>query len=279
MVPWILVAALAALSACTSVTTVFEDIRRETEDVVADVPVPLPDGPPLIATVDVQAIPEPVPVRGPIARRGNPESYQIAGVTHRVTPYRVGQIETGVGSWYGRKFHGQLTSSGEPYDMFQLTAAHKTMPIPAWVRVTNLDNQRSVILRVNDRGPFVGDRILDLSWAAAERLGYASQGTAPLQMEVLVVPEEDATLVASPLVPPRQAILQVAALSDQSRADQLASELSKLIDLAMASVRVEPNGTGLFRVQVLPATDERIIQSVEARLIAEGFQPTRLIAP
>ena len=163
--------------------------------------------------------------------------------------------------------------------MFQLTAAHKTMPIPAWVRVTNLDNQRSVILRVNDRGPFVGDRILDLSWAAAERLGYASQGTAPLQMEVLVVPEEDATLVASPLVPPRQAILQVAALSDQSRADQLASELSKLIDLAMASVRVEPNGTGLFRVQVLPATDERIIQSVEARLIAEGFQPTRLIAP
>ncbi|MGA1207208.1 MAG: septal ring lytic transglycosylase RlpA family protein [Litorivicinaceae bacterium] len=277
--PWILVAALAALSACTSVTTVFEEIRRDAETVVSEAPIPVPDGPPLIATVDVQAIPEPVPVPEPIARRGNPESYQIDGVTYRVTPYRVGQVETGIGSWYGRKFHGQLTSSGEPYDMFQLTAAHKTMPIPAWVRVTNLDNQRSVVLRVNDRGPFVGDRMLDLSWAAAERLGYATKGTAPLRMEVLVVPEEDSSLVANPLVPPRQAILQVAALSDSVRADQLASELSKLIDRALASVRVEPNGTGLFRVQVLPATDERIIQSVEARLIAEGFQPTRLIAP
>lgn len=279
MVPWILVAALAALSACTSVTTVFEEIRRDVEVVVTEAPIPVPDGPPLIATVDVHAIPEPVPVPEPIARRGNPESYQIDGVTYRVTPYRVGQVETGVGSWYGRKFHGQLTSSGEPYDMFQLTAAHKTMPIPAWVRVTNLENQRSVVLRVNDRGPFVGDRILDLSWAAAERLGYANTGTAPLRMEVLVVPEEDSTLVANPLVPPRQAILQVAALSDSARADQLAAELAKLIDRALASVRVEPNGTGLFRVQVLPATDERIIQSVEARLIAEGFQPTRLIAP
>lgn len=114
MVPWILVAALAVLSACTSVTTVFEEIRRETTPDVAEGPAPVPDGPPLIASVDVYAIPEPTPVREPLARRGNPPSYVIDGITHRVSSYRVGQVETGVGSWYGRKFHGQLTSSGSP---------------------------------------------------------------------------------------------------------------------------------------------------------------------
>ena len=114
----------------------------------------VPDGPPLIDSVDIAALPEPEAKPEPLSRYGNPESYLVDGITYKVKPVRLGFEETGIASWYGRKFHGRLTSSGEPFDMFQFTAAHKTMPIPAWIRVTNLENNKSLVVRVNDRGPF-----------------------------------------------------------------------------------------------------------------------------
>lgn len=243
----------------------------------ASTPEAVPDGPPLIASIDVALIPEPKVQPEPLAQYGNPESYEVDGVTYRVEPVGAGFTELGTASWYGRKFHGQLTSSGEPFDMFQFTAAHKTMPIPAWIRVTNPENDRSLIVRVNDRGPFKEDRILDLSWAAAERLGFADQGTAKVRYEVLAVPTSDAALIANPLAKPAQAIYQVTAVSTEIQAQKVAEQIRLAVPKEQASVRVEFNGAGLFRVQVLPITDLGIERAIYEQLVALGWSPQRLI--
>lgn len=131
--------------------------------------------------VDVSKIPDavPTPHHGPV--KANP--YTVLGKSYY--PMNDGRHyqETGTASWYGTKFHGQATANGEAYDLYGMTAAHKTLPLPSYVRVTNLDNNRSVILRVNDRGPFYSDRIIDLSFAAAKKLGYAETGTARVKVE------------------------------------------------------------------------------------------------
>jgi rare lipoprotein A len=117
--------------------------------------------------------------------RGNRSPYVVFGETYEVMPGSLGYVEIGIASWYGKKFHGRLTSNGEVYDMYQLTAAHKALPLPSQVRVTNLDNGRKVIVRVNDRGPFHSDRVIDLSYATAVQLGFADQGTAPVVIEAI----------------------------------------------------------------------------------------------
>jgi len=247
-------------------------------DEVASASEEVPDGPPLIASIDVASIPEPRAQPEPLAQYGNPESYEVDGVTYRVEPVGAGFTELGTASWYGRKFHGQLTSSGEPFDMFQFTAAHKTMPIPAWIRVTNVENDQSLVVRVNDRGPFKEDRVLDLSWAAAERLGFADQGTAKVRYEVLTVPTSDAALIANPLAKPAQAIFQVTAVSTEIQAQKVAEQIRRAVPEDQATVRVESNGTGLFRVQVLPITDLGIERAIYEQLVALGWSPQRLIA-
>lgn len=126
--------------------------------------------------------PDVTPRREPITRAGNKNPYTVLGKTYHLLPTADGYRETGVASWYGTKFHGRATSNGEPYDMFAMTAAHKTLPIPAYVRVTNLENDRSAIVRVNDRGPFHDDRIIDLSYAAAKKLGVFDRGTARVEV-------------------------------------------------------------------------------------------------
>ncbi|CAI8278624.1 MAG: Endolytic peptidoglycan transglycosylase RlpA [Gammaproteobacteria bacterium] len=238
----------------------------------------VPDGPPLIASVDVDSLPEPEAKPEPLSQYGNPESYEIEGITYKISPVGLGFSEIGVASWYGRKFHGRLTSSGEPFDMFQFTAAHKTMPIPAWVRVTNLENDRSLVVRVNDRGPFKKDRVLDLSWAAAKRLGFSDKGTTQVSYEVLTVPSSDADLIANPLVKPPQIILQVTAVSTAIQAQKVADQIQKEVPKDMATIRVDPNGAGLFRVQVLPKTDLRVEREIHDKLVALGWSPQRLIA-
>ena len=238
----------------------------------------VPDGPPLIASVDVDSLPEPEAKPEPLSQYGNPESYEIEGITYTISPVGSGFSEIGVASWYGRKFHGRLTSSGEPFDMFQFTAAHKTMPIPAWVRVTNLENDRSLVVRVNDRGPFKKDRVLDLSWAAAKRLGFSDKGTTQVSYEVLTAPSSDADLIANPLVKPPQIILQVTAVSTAIQAQKVADQIQKEVPKHMATIRVDPNEAGLFRVQVLPKTDLRVEREIHDKLVALGWSPQRLIA-
>ena len=159
------------------------------------------DGPPLVVTIDLDAVPDAVPRNEPLHRFAN-RPYTVLGRDYvpatSPRPYR----ERGVASWYGRKFHGQKTSIGEVYDMFAMTAAHPTMPLPSYARVTSVASGKSVVVRVNDRGPFLHGRVMDLSYAAAHRLGIAQKGsgevllddgwlaTAELQSPSLISPGE-----------------------------------------------------------------------------------------
>ena len=139
---------------------------------------------------DVSSQPEPVPKVEPRSAYGNPDTYTVWGKTYQVLPTAEGYHEEGLASWYGRKFHGYRTSSGEAFDMYRFTAAHRTLPLPTYARVTNLDNGKSLVVRVNDRGPFHSDRIIDLSWAAAVRLGIEQNGTGRVRVEALTASKD-----------------------------------------------------------------------------------------
>ncbi len=134
---------------------------------------------------DVDRIPEPEVVAEPKSRYGNRSPYKVLGKTYTVRDSAEGYVERGIASYYGNKFHGRRTSNLEVYDMYAFTAAHKSLPLPSFARVTNLDNGRSVVVRVNDRGPFHGNRIIDLSYAAAVKLGYRDKGTARVEVRGL----------------------------------------------------------------------------------------------
>ena len=135
--------------------------------------------------IDTRNVANAVPKVEPITRAGNKSPYEVFGKTYFVLPTNKDYSEVGIASWYGTKFHGRQTSNGEIYDMYAMTAAHKSLPIPSYVRVTNLENKRSIIVRVNDRGPFHGPRLIDLSYVAALKLGYADNGTAKVLIEAI----------------------------------------------------------------------------------------------
>lgn len=162
------------------------------------------DGPPPAPQKDPWAAPEPEPAALPRSRYGNPDQYEVFGKRYFVRQESRGFVQEGLASWYGQKFHGRRTSSGEPFDMYALSAAHKELPIPCIARVTNLRNGRSLLLRINDRGPFHANRILDLSWAAAVRLDVIAYGTAPIRLEVVEAPQI-APEVAAPSARPQAA--------------------------------------------------------------------------
>jgi rare lipoprotein A len=172
--------------------------------------------------VDYMAIPDAVPRTEPRGKYGNKSPYSVNGRTYRVLESARGYRAEGMASWYGEKFHGHRTSSFEPYDMYAMTAAHTTLPIPSYVRVTNLDNGRAVIVRVNDRGPFHRGRIIDLSWAAAQRLGYANVGTARVRVETVEPEAEIVVAAAEPAdeaqAPPAPAVALPGAPAAQLRA-------------------------------------------------------------
>jgi rare lipoprotein A len=146
-------------------------------------------------------VPDVVPRNEPRSRNGNPPFYDVMGKRYFVLSSGVGYVERGVASWYGPGFHKVRTSTGEPYDMYGMTAAHKTLPLPAYVRVTNLQNGRSIVVRVNDRGPFVGNRIIDLSYTAAAKLDMLRNGTAMVEVRSLE-PSSESTPLTAPTVAP-----------------------------------------------------------------------------
>jgi len=194
------------------------------------------DGPPLVEPAGLAYLPDPEVRHELPAKRGNPTSYTVMGKTYRVMRSADGYSATGNASWYGRKFHGRLTSSGEPFDMYQLTAAHRSLPIPTYARVTNLENGRTTVVRINDRGPFHDDRIVDLSYAAAVKLGFAARGTARVRVEV----------VSSD----RNFVLQAGAFTDLTRADRLKAALEDLTGKPTYVVKV--SGEALYRVRLGP---------------------------
>jgi len=158
------------------------------------------DGPPQAVPENLDRVPDAVPHPEPPHRYAN-RPYTVFGETYTPVVDTQPFKQRGVASWYGRKFQGQKTASGEPYDMFKMTAAHKTLPIPSYVKVTNLANGKSVVVRINDRGPFHSNRIIDLSYAAASRLGIAAKGSGLVEIERVFEPpreKEDAAAASPP---------------------------------------------------------------------------------
>lgn len=204
------------------------------------------DGPPRssMPLEKLASLPDPIPTPEPYSKYGNPASYQALGRTYKVWDSHLGYREEGVASWYGTKFHGKRTSSGEPYDMFAMTAAHKNLPIPSYVKVTNLDNQKSVIVRVNDRGPFKDTRIIDLSYAAAAKLDILSMGTGHVKVEAI-----DATGDGQWHADPAKTLyVQVAAFSSPDHAEALVSKLKSHTD---KPVQIQSNRS-MYHVRVGP---------------------------
>jgi rare lipoprotein A len=173
-------------------------------------------------------VPDAVPRVEPRSRYGNPAFYEVFGKRYYVLSSSVAYVERGVASWYGPGFHQVLTSTREPYDMYAMTAAHKTLPLPAYVRVTNLQNGRSVVVRVNDRGPFVGNRIIDLSYSAAAKLDMLKNGTAMVEVRAIdpstplesPTPPTTAAHVATPVL-----FVQAGAFADPANAEHLVTQL------------------------------------------------------
>ena len=136
-------------------------------------------------TIDPDRVPDAVPRVEPMSKYGNPPSYEVFGKRYHVLPSSDGFVERGIASWYGEDFHGKRASSGDTYDMFAMTAAHKELPLPSYARVTNLENGRSVVVKINDRGPFHPNRVIDLSWVAASKLRITAKGTALVEVQAI----------------------------------------------------------------------------------------------
>jgi rare lipoprotein A len=220
---------------------------------------------------EVSKIPEPVPHAEPRSAQGNPPFYQALGKRYFVMANAVGYVERGVASWYGPGFHAANTSNGEKYDMYGMTAAHKTLPLPTYVQVTNLQNGRSVIVRVNDRGPFKEGRIIDLSRTAAERLDMVRDGTAFVEVRA-ITPGAD-------LQPPAKSselYVQAGAFSSEANANRLRDQLKAQIDQTSFVRRDAVGNQVLYRVRVGPIPTVNEFDSVLARLRKLGFPDARL---
>ncbi len=233
----------------------------------------------------VDAVPKYEPYRS-----YNSRPYEVLGERYYPLQSGKGYEEEGFASWYGQKFHGHLTSNGETYNMFAMTAAHKTLPLPSYVRVTNLENNKQVIVRVNDRGPFHSNRIIDLSYAASKKLGYQHKGTAKVRLEVIHFDEDDNVTVgkqptvtyeqyAGIDVPDEQndttsaltfttgLFIQVAALSDVERARSVSTVLSSLYQVP-AEIPLIDN---VYKLRLGPLTDRYQAKLLLADLKQNGY--------
>jgi len=237
--------------------------------------------------IDTTVIPNATPKSEPITNAGNKSPYEVFGKTYWVLPTSKGYKETGLASWYGTKFHGRLTSNGEIYNMYGMTAAHKTLPIPSYARVTNVANGSSVVVRINDRGPFHGARLIDLSYVAAMKLGYADKGTANVLIEVIDTEVHPQTLANPPLIiqaalikdaakPSSEVILpskpltiastgnylQVGAFRDMALATEMQGKISGLTEKPI----VVRNQDNLFKLWIGPIADNMELLTIKAML-------------
>ncbi|MCE9679012.1 septal ring lytic transglycosylase RlpA family protein [Shewanella sp. AS1] len=215
---------------------------------------------------DVTKVEDAHPKYEPYSRGGNPKSYTVLGKTYQVMPSGKGFKQSGVASWYGAKFHGHLTSNGETYDMYSMSAAHKTLPLPSYVKVTNVANNSSVIVRVNDRGPFHDNRIIDLSYAAAHKLGMLKTGTANVEIEVIYI-ESPESLALAQLKQTQVYFVQVVALSNKASIDQLAE---KLAGQYQVKTRVLQAGN-IYKLQLGPFGQQQLANQLQTELQQNGY--------
>lgn len=205
-----------------------------------------------------------VPKNEPLARYGNHSPYTVLGKTYTVLHSSKGYHERGIASWYGSKFHGRRTSSGELYDMHLATAAHKSLPLPTYAEVTNLDNGRKMIVKINDRGPFHDGRIIDLSYAAAIKLGVDKTGTARIDVRTIDVK----TSRRSSVKVADGTFLQVGAFSKRKTADELAG---KMVAAQLKPVSVQKS-RGLYKVWIGPYASEVEIEASMRRVVELGYE-------
>ena len=248
--------------------------------------------------IKVDHLPDLVPKWEPKSRGGNKSSYEVWGKKYWVMDSAEGYSAEGTASWYGKKFHGHKTSNGEIYDMYTFSAAHKSLPLPTYLKVTNLANQRSVIVRVNDRGPFHGNRLIDLSYAAAARLDYHKKGLAQVRIEA-ITPKQGEVYSANSYQP-TQAVptytpaavavnqnnitpeikfthLQLGAFSTVESADTLKTRLFERFDTQI-KILINKQADGLYKVFVGPYSDSNELISWQEKLQKEGFgSPVRVV--
>lgn len=235
--------------------------------------------------VDTDKVRDAVPRREPRARNGNPPFYKVRGRKYYVLDSSSGYVKRGIASWYGTKFHGRKTSSGEIYDMYKMTAAHTTLPLPTYARVTNLENGRSVIVRINDRGPFHQNRLIDLSYVAAKKLGIVAKGTGLVEVRS-VSPAERRKSKKSRTAPPaaepattlaQNAIyIQVGAFASQYNAQQLLNELSNVVSPSLLRIALHTDNQ-LHRVRVGPISDVREADRLADLLSQNGYTNSQIV--
>lgn len=258
--------------------------------------------PPLASPPQAESIPDAVPRYEPRSIYGNPPFYDVFGKRYYVLSSSADYVERGVASWYGPGFHKVRTSTGEPYDMYGMSAAHKTLPLPCYARVTNLQNGRSIVVRVNDRGPFVGNRIIDLSYTAAAKLDMLRNGTAMVEVRTLgpaappgavppavppatprpaaagATPSAVPAIVPAPVTsaPVTALFVQAGAFADPDNAEHLAQ---KLRDGGYGKVFVRDDviaGRRMYRVRIGPVPDVPNFDRIVAALDRAGVRGAHL---
>jgi rare lipoprotein A len=239
---------------------------------------------------DLRHVQEPTPRTEPRSRYGNPASYSVLGRTYRVLESAEGFVERGIASWYGNKFHGKRTSSGEAYDMYAMTAAHKTLPIPVHVRVTNLDNGKSIVVRVNDRGPFKDGRIIDLSYAAAHKLAMTGTGTARVEIQALTGNDASSRTATDDNDDNRSDgtagngdegpyFVQIASFRSEDSADEVAAQVQPLVGYPVKVYEGDgPDGT-VYRVRVGPLSRRDYAEKVSEHLRDKGYERPAIVKP
>jgi len=227
------------------------------------------DGAPLVA-LPPESIPDAVPRPDPVTDLGNKSPYVVNGVTYEVMADPSGYREIGIASWYGTKFHGRRTSNGERFDLYRATAAHRSLPIPCYVTVTNLENGRSIVVRANDRGPFHSERLIDLSYGAAVKLGSVDHGTARVAVELLEVAGVDDRR-ADGVAPGVYRYLQMGAFAARDTADEMRRELARLVRAPVTVSPVQAGGDLLYRVRIGPLENSAAVRALQQQLAGYGF--------
>jgi rare lipoprotein A len=223
-----------------------------------------------VRVIDAEDVADAVPRADPILSSGNKSPYQVNGVRYVIMDDASNYRERGTASWYGTKFHGHKTSNGEIYDLYQASAAHKTLPIPSYARVTNLQNGRSIVVRVNDRGPFHADRVIDLSYAAAVKLGYMATGTAEVEVEILNVTGVDDRRGTTE---GDYRYLQVGAFGAEASAARLQAELGAALSSPVFVSPVQSGDNLLYRVRVGPVAGAEELLGLQQQLQGLGYNP------
>ncbi len=218
------------------------------------------------------------------SRYGNPKSYVVFGKRYYVRGSSVGYEERGIASWYGKKFHGRKTSNGETYDMYAMTAAHKSLPLPTYVQVTNLENGRQTILRVNDRGPFHGNRIIDLSYSAARKLGIIAKGTGLVNVRALQSGEQPATTQTqvaqrknSNVIQKVRIYLQAGAFSLRENAINLKTRLASMTQHNVLIQSARSNVGDIFRVRLGPLNSVADADQLSRKMLDLNMDLPRII--